>query len=48
MRDSYEIKDKLILFFKALRKQDRLLSIKSKEFRLTLANLVDIFEVLNN
>ena len=40
-----EIKDELILFFEAHKKQDLFLSIKSKEFHLMLANLVNIFEV---
>ena len=45
---AYETKDELILFLEAHGKQNLLLSIKSKEFRLTLVNLVDIFEALND
>ena len=44
----YKIKDKLMLFFQSLRKQDLLLSIKLKKFCLTLANHIDTFEALNN
>ena len=43
----YEIKDELKLFFEAYGKQDLLLSIESQEFHLTLADLVNFFEVLN-
>ena len=39
--------DELILFFEALGKQNLLLSIESKEFHLTLADLENIFEVVN-
>ena len=44
----YEIKDKLTLIFEAHGKQDLLLSIKSKEFHLMLANLVDIIKAFND
>ena len=37
-----------MLFFETQRKQDLFLSIKSKLFYLTLANLVDSFTALNN
>ena len=44
----YEIKDKLMLLFKAHWKQYLFLSIKlKKEFQLTLANFIDIFKALN-
>ena len=44
----YEINNELILFFEAHRKQDLLLSIKSKEFHLMLTNLINIFEESND
>ena len=44
----YEVKDELKLFFETQGKQDLLLSIKSKEFHLTLASLLDIFEAFND
>ena len=43
----YEMKDELNLIFEAYRKQDLLLSNKSKKFYLMLANLIDIFKALN-
>ena len=36
-----------MLFFEALGRQDLFLSIKSKEFHLTLADFVNIFKELN-
>ena len=42
------MKDELMLLFEAHGKQYLFLSIKSKEFHLTLSNLVYIFEALNN
>ena len=43
----YEIKNERILFFKLMGTQGLLLLIKSKEFYLTLANVVNIFDALN-
>ena len=48
LASAYEIKNELILFFEAHWKQNLLLSIKSKEFCLMSANLVDNFEALND
>ena len=42
----HEMKDELMLLFKA-HGNNIFFSIKSKEFYLTLANLVDIFKALN-
>ena len=44
----YKMKNKLMVFFKAFGKQDLFLTIKLKEFYLKLANLVNIFEAINN
>ena len=43
----YEIEHKFTLFFEANEKQDLFL-LSNQEFHLTLANLVDIFEALND